>query len=649
MELADMGRANLKFHKLLSQAELRRLFLRTVLLFLLVVILACLSVAHFNSQVYLTVYEQNMSSVNQMSGYFTRTFHAKLSSCFQILETAETFIHTKSGWVPEDVVTQLEPVKDSTGFTSLGVVDLQGNAYSTNHIHKNIQDAEFFQEVLKGNRYISDVFEGEAPNAENMILLAIPFYDGDKIVGALYGRYLVQDIVSNLDWTQNESSYFQIVDSQGHYISRSVSDNVWASKDQNEIWSEMARYDCHQTGSPEQVRADMQAGKSGSFYCTFKNEGRYVSYQPIGINQWYVFSMLPEQNVDQSASAMRRLALSMMVKISLCIIAIGLACVLYVCRMYCLVQDKNAFLEVHNRLFQSVLKKTKDIPFEVDLRRQEITLHSPRFSASSYTLPLSKIHPSFLASHNLLDPTCVKAYEAVYESVLRGEANSQAIIHISCQNKMTWFKILLLDVYRRPSDTHIVGVLEYYNDQKEKDLEIERRKQQALHLSKRSQYDFLTHLLNRQTFEIMVNEYLSHPSSRISAFLMLDLDSFKAINDTMGHAKGDEVLREVADILKHQFRKDDLIGRLGGDEFVILLKDLDSDAVIEKLATNLNSVLRKTYTQDDISLSISASIGIARAPVDGTTFAELYRKADMALYAVKRQNKNSFHIYHHNT
>src|SRR5699024_3628496 len=125
MELADMGRANLKFHKLLSQAELRRLFLRTVLLFLLVVILACLTVTHCNSQVYVTVYEQDMSSVNQMSAYFTRTFHARLSSCFQILETAETFIHSNSGWVPEDVVTQLEPVKDSTGFTSLGVVDLQ--------------------------------------------------------------------------------------------------------------------------------------------------------------------------------------------------------------------------------------------------------------------------------------------------------------------------------------------------------------------------------------------------------------------------------------------------------------------------------------------------------------------------------------------
>ena len=103
--------------------------------------------------------------------------------------------------------------------------------------------------------------------------------------------------------------------------------------------------------------------------------------------------------------------------------------------------------------------------------------------------------------------------------------------------------------------------------------------------------------------------------------------------------------RDVAKTLRHQFRKDDIIARLGGDEFVILLKNLDSDAVIERLAASLNRALCRTYTQDNISLSISASIGIARAPIDGTTSAELYPKADAALYEVKRSGKGSFHIY----
>ena len=194
---------------------------------------------------------------------------------------------------------------------------------------------------------------------------------------------------------------------------------------------------------------------------------------------------------------------------------------------------------------------------------------------------------------------------------------------------------MLLDVYRLGADTRVVGVLENYEEQKQKDMEIECRRQQAIHLSCRSQPDFLTGLFNRETLEEWVGLYLGSEPERMQAFLILELDHFKEINDTMGHTKGDEVLRDVAGALRHQFRRDDLIARLGGDEFVILLKHLDSDAVIEKLTGALGQALRRTYTQGETSLSISASIGVARAPVDGTTFAELYPKADAALYAVK--------------
>lgn len=207
-------------------------------------------------------------------------------------------------------------------------------------------------------------------------------------------------------------------------------------------------------------------------------------------------------------------------------------------------------------------------------------------------------------------------------------------------------KVMLLDVYRLGADTRVVGVLENYEEQKQKDMEIERRRQQAIHLSRRSQHDFLTGLFNRETLEEWVGLYLGSEPERMQAFLILELDHFKEINDTMGHTKGDEVLRDVAGALRHQFRRDDLIARLGGDEFVILLKHLDSDAVIEKLTGALGQALRRTYTQGETSLSISASIGVARAPVDGSTFAELYPKADAALYAVKRRGKDSFQIYH---
>lgn len=126
---------------------------------------------------------------------------------------------------------------------------------------------------------------------------------------------------------------------------------------------------------------------------------------------------------------------------------------------------------------------------------------------------------------------------------------------------------------------------------------------------------------------------------------LLDLDNFKQINDTFGHQYGDQVLREVADVLKKTFRRDDILGRLGGDEFVFLLRSVPSFQVMEPVFAKLCRQLQKTYTKDGKSVTISASLGVVCAPGQGSTFTELYSKSDQALYEVKKQLKNGYRLY----
>ena len=193
----------------------------------------------------------------------------------------------------------------------------------------------------------------------------------------------------------------------------------------------------------------------------------------------------------------------------------------------------------------------------------------------------------------------------------------------------------------------MIGVLENYEEQKIKDLEIERRKQESLNLSQKSERDFLTGLFNREALQSKINEHLrlTQYSKEMQGFCIIDLDHFKDINDKMGHMKGDEVLQDVAHILSHKFRKNDIIGRLGGDEFVVLIKDLSDVDEIIKLASEINEQLQITYENEGCSITVSASIGISLAPKHGTTFDELYEKADLSLYDVKRSTKNNFRIY----
>lgn len=181
--------------------------------------------------------------------------------------------------------------------------------------------------------------------------------------------------------------------------------------------------------------------------------------------------------------------------------------------------------------------------------------------------------------------------------------------------------------------------------------DIDQKKHKELELKRRAEQDGLTGLYNAETSKAKITEAImkNNLSDEKQIFILFDLDNYKLINDTFGHFYGDSVLVDVSNILKSKLRSNDIVGRLGGDEFVILLTNVNSDFDVEKLAErlmeNLRKSLEKTYVQDGKKVKISGSIGFAIAPDDGVTFEMLYKKADKALYQVKKNGKNNFIRY----
>ena len=127
--------------------------------------------------------------------------------------------------------------------------------------------------------------------------------------------------------------------------------------------------------------------------------------------------------------------------------------------------------------------------------------------------------------------------------------------------------------------------------------------------------------------------------------LLFDIDNFKKINDTMGHAFGDQVLKSLGEQLSMEFRKTDILGRIGGDEFAILLKDIKDDEIILKEGDKILQFFRQFKVGDYVKYSATASIGAAIYPRDGKDFQELYKSADNALYEAKKQGKNRLIYY----
>lgn len=164
----------------------------------------------------------------------------------------------------------------------------------------------------------------------------------------------------------------------------------------------------------------------------------------------------------------------------------------------------------------------------------------------------------------------------------------------------------------------------------------------------RTQYDVLTGLLNRQTFERRLGEWMTAGPSgakpAMFAVLFVDLDRFKFVNDTFGHDTGDKLLKAIGTTLRENVRDGDLVARLGGDEFVVALKGLSDRDTAAVIAGKLVRLLSTPYDLGERTVSVSASIGVAVYPRDGEDVAALTMSADNAMYAVKSGGKNAFYF-----
>jgi len=157
-------------------------------------------------------------------------------------------------------------------------------------------------------------------------------------------------------------------------------------------------------------------------------------------------------------------------------------------------------------------------------------------------------------------------------------------------------------------------------------------------------YDQLTGLPNRTLFGELVEQALARArwQPQIIALLFVDLDGFKEVNDTWGHAVGDEVLQEVARCLRQSIRASDSVARLAGDEFAIVLPDIGASAHAADVARKILDALSHGCAVEGRQLTLTASIGISLYPFAGHTLDTLLKSADRAMYGAKRRGKNTY-------
>ena len=163
-------------------------------------------------------------------------------------------------------------------------------------------------------------------------------------------------------------------------------------------------------------------------------------------------------------------------------------------------------------------------------------------------------------------------------------------------------------------------------------------------LRQRAEIDGLTQVYNSATTRQMIKQELAAPKEKgYGAFLMMDVDKFKSVNDNYGHQVGDKALQFLAKTLKSSVREDDIVGRLGGDEFCVFLRRVSDKAIVESTCNQLNLAMASLLTEQMVGCPITISIGGAMAH-PGDTLDDLYNRADGQLYIVKEKGRNSFSV-----
>ncbi len=293
-------------------------------------------------------------------------------------------------------------------------------------------------------------------------------------------------------------------------------------------------------------------------------------------------------------------------------------------------------LEISNERYQIVMDQSDSIIFEFNILSGIVSIGRN----NRQLLGDNPVIKDFLKNFSrIVYPDDADSFRLMFEKIRTGAPNAEGEYRLkSTKGAYLWCGVKITTIFDK--DDRPVRAIGTISD-------ITCQKEATQTLMQKAQRDGLTGLLNKAATETFIEEALK--GGDICALYIIDVDYFKNINDNLGHMFGDAVLADIGCKLKKLFRTSDVVGRIGGDEFMVLLKSVEDMSLIFEKAGAINRCLSQTFGDGVDHYSISSSVGIAMYPKDGLTYADLYKKADVALYEAKRGGRNRYMIFGSNT
>lgn len=610
-----------------------------------VLIVQVLGFLHFNIKLYDLSLEHSVQQTDELSLYIEKNLYMELEHRIHVLKIVGAQLEKEGPQITAELIHEVMLPYSTSEFKLMGVSDLDGNGVDSNGAAYNIRYENIREAMERDEVYISNVLRNEN---ETLLFMAIPFKLDGEICGIVWGKQALADVVEHIDFQNDSYKYFQIIDDKGNYLFSSNNKHVLVKYPGHKtMWEEMERYSYLSGDTVEQIRKKVMNGGTGIFYFEVDDEGRYVSYRPLNINKWYLFSVQVDDGLYDFVRSTRAISVNFFVVLGIGFFIIFGSIYHLIYTMYRQNARQSRKIQQLNAVFRTTLEQTKNIPFTIDQKFKQVTFYGYPRKDTIKCRTFAQMHWEVLLKEGILDQSSLETYQKLYQDLLVDKKKCDpVIIYSKVGDKKTWFRVSITSD-DEDSAEQMIGVLEDYGEQKEKDLQIETHLDDIKKISKKSQIDYLTNVYNREAFVTKLHDALQQnlEERQMGALLILDLDHFKEINDQMGHGMGDVVLQKVAKTLSGFFRKEDIVGRLGGDEFVVFVQNIWNVQAFERRIKKLNQLLCTTYQKDGQTVQVSASIGIMFTDQEHSTFEMLYEKADQALYQVKESTRNGYRIY----
>ncbi len=579
----------------------------------------------FSEDIYLHLAETSSNKVFELNSEFKNQFEK--------IETLADYFSELASLQKNDVLPLMSKFVEAGGFSSI-VLMYPDSTYLTNYGGKGLRvsESESFIKGINGEPNIEGPVKYFADYSKNVIVLSSPVKRGEEVVAVLMAAIDVSELDKLFNMTYYEGrGYMFLVNKSGSVItSKTNEQTVFRGENILEFFKEQ------NNSYYETISKDLETNESNVLYLKYRNgEARYAAYRPLGVNDWYVFSMVSQDVLDERVRgiSLEVFWLTFVVVLSLSMLVGYVIFIQH--RFNKQIVGANASLEKSEQLYRTIVSQSESTIFEHDYVTKKNTC------SDNYKKMFGDMvdeADNFILSHKFVYYEDVDRLKSAYYALSTENPKASIELRILMSDlTYKWHKISMTVLYDgKNSPQKLIGNI----------TNIHYDKHQAEQLKQKATKDLLTGLYNKSATQSLVNEKLLCTDGEcIHALVNVDLDNFKSINDSFGHLFGDVVLAEIGEDLKKLFRSTDILGRFGGDEFVMFIKDVKSvHSITEKLLELLN-VLDKTYKVDGISHRITGSIGVSVFPFDGQSYEELYKNADKALYAAKRAGKGKFFFY----